>query len=371
MSDWASARNVLCVRLDSLGDVLMTTPAIRALKHGHKNRRITLLTSAAGAAVARLVPEIDDVIHWDAPWLKASRLRTDSGEDRSFCDALRAEAFDAAVIFTVFSQSALPAALFCSLADIPLRLAYCRENPYQLLSDWVPEIEPQHGIRHEVERQLQLVASIGCLDASTRLSLKVPAGDHRLCDSVIADTALDLESPWLVIHPGATAPSRRYPIGQFAAVADRLCERGFQIVMTGTADERSLIDEMKRAMRSPGIDLAGQLALGPFAALLDRSALLVTNNTGPAHLAAAVGTPVVDLYALTNPQHTPWKVPSRVLSYDVPCRNCFKSVCPEGHHDCLRRVTPEQVVAATLDLYRETAHARRLTASDCLVEKVA
>jgi len=101
---------------------------------------------------------------------------------------------------------------------------------------------------------------------------------------------------------------------------------------------------------APSRSLAGELDLGELAALIARAPLLVSNNTGPVHVAAAVGTPVVDLYALTNPQHTPWGVSHRVLNHDVPCKYCYKSVCPEGHHDCLRLVTPEQVVDATIDL---------------------
>ena len=96
--------------------------------------------------------------------------------------------------------------------------------------------------------------------------------------------------------------------------------------------------------------LAGRLSLGELGALIEAADLLICNNTGPAHIAAAVGTPVVDLYALTNPQHTPWQVESRVLFHDVPCRNCYKSVCPAGHHDCLRRVPPERVAEAAREL---------------------
>jgi ADP-heptose:LPS heptosyltransferase len=94
--------------------------------------------------------------------------------------------------------------------------------------------------------------------------------------------------------------------------------------------------------------------LEELAALLATAPLLVSNNTGPVHVSAAVGTPVVDQYALTNPQHTPWAVPHRVLFHDVPCKYCYKSVCPEGHHDCLRRVTPESIVAAVRELLAET-----------------
>jgi ADP-heptose:LPS heptosyltransferase len=101
---------------------------------------------------------------------------------------------------------------------------------------------------------------------------------------------------------------------------------------------------------APSLSLAGELDLAELAALIGRAPLLVSNNTGPVHIAASLGTPVVDLYALTNPQHTPWGVPSRVLNHDVPCKYCYKSVCPEGHHDCLRLVAPGRVVAAAVEL---------------------
>src|SRR5436305_12821711 len=123
---WDRAERVLCVRLDTLGDALMTTPALRALKEAHPGRHLTLLTSAPGAAAAALVPEIDDVIVYDAPWLKATAPRPDSEPEWAMADRLRRLGFDAAVIFTVFSQNPLPAAMLCFLADIPRRLAHCR-----------------------------------------------------------------------------------------------------------------------------------------------------------------------------------------------------------------------------------------------------
>jgi ADP-heptose:LPS heptosyltransferase len=112
-------------------------------------------------------------------------------------------------------------------------------------------------------------------------------------------------------------------------------------------------------MRAPSHSLQGRLRLAELAALLARAPLLIANNTGPVHVAAAVGTPAVDLYALTNPQHTPWGVPSRVLFHDVPCKFCYKSVCPQGHHDCLRLVPPEAVVAAARELLGEGGAPRR------------
>ncbi len=354
---WARARNLLCVRLDSLGDVLMTTPAIRALRESGDGRRITLLTSRAGAEIAQLAPEIDETIVHEAIWMKHTPERVDASAERRLIERLRAERFDAAVIFTVFSQNPLPAATICYLADIPLRLAHCRENCYQLLSDRVPETEPEAGIRHEVARQLDLVETIGVRTADERLSLRVPGGAARDVAGLLEEQGIDFRTRWIAIHPGATAESRRYPIESFAAAAERLAEHGFRIVVTGGASERPLADAICERVGEGAVSLAGRLTLPHLAALIRQAPLLLTNNTGPAHMAAAVGTPVVDLYALTNPQHTPWLVPQRVLSHDVPCRNCFKSVCPQGHHDCLRKIEPETVVQAALELWEEAAAA--------------
>jgi lipopolysaccharide heptosyltransferase II len=349
--DWQRAENVLCVRLDALGDVLMTTPALRALKQSHSGRRLTLLTSPAAAALAPLVPEIDDCLIYDAPWMKATAPRSDSKPDFAMIHRLQRRRFDAAVIFTVFSQNPLPAAMLCLLADIPRRLAHCRENPYQLLTDWVQEPEPGQFIRHEVRRQLDLVTTIGCHTRNERLSLSVPLGASRRVRSILHELGLAAGRPWILIHPGASAPSRRYPAERFADAAHLLVrEHDLPIVFSGSDGEHELIESIRAAMGAPSHSLAGRLSLAELAALVELAPVLITNNTGPAHIAAAVGTPVVDLYAQTNPQHTPWQVPQRVLYHDVPCKNCFKSVCPQGHHDCLARVPPEAVARAALEL---------------------
>ena len=351
---WNQARNILAVRLDTIGDVLMTTPAIRALKASQPGRNITLLTSSAGAKVAPLLPEIDDFIAYDSPWINLTTPRSSSRPEYEMADRLRRRQFDAAVIFTVYSQNPLPAAFLCYLAGIPLRLAHCHENPYQLLSDWVRDPEPQQTIRHEVQRQLDLVAAAGCYTEDKRLSLAIPAGATGYTLDLLDEVGLNRERPWLVIHPGVTALSRRYPPESYAQVARRLVvEKGYQVLFTGTGAEGELVGQIQGAMDAPSISLVDRLNLGQLAALLALSPLLIANNTGPVHVAAAVGTAVVDLYALTNPQHTPWAVPHRVLFHDVPCKYCYRSVCPEGHHHCLRLVTPEAVVQAACELLQE------------------
>lgn len=353
-ADWSQARKLLCVRLDNMGDVLMTTPAFRALKQAVPGRSLTLLASRAGAALAPFLADIDEVLAYDAPWVKNDGR--DAQADRHMLAALARGQYDAAIIFTVYSQSPLPAALMCRLAGIPRVLAHCRENPYGLISDWQRETEPRQHIRHEVRRQLDLVEHAGARCGDIGLSFTT-RHEHRISlREKLAATPLAQADGWVVAHCGATAASRRYPADYFARALTLIGDRAGPIVLTGDASERELVRDIMRDCggRAPLVDLAGKLALGEFACLIEEAALLLSNNTGPVHLAAAVGTPVVDLYALTNPQHTPWRVPQRVLYKDVPCKYCYRSICPEHHHDCLRGVPPEQVCTAVIELLAET-----------------
>ncbi|OZI62281.1 glycosyltransferase family 9 protein [Bordetella genomosp. 11] len=356
---WDEARNILCVRLDNMGDVLMTTPALRALKDARPDRRLTLLASRAGAAIAAHVPEVDETIVYEAAWVKNAASPPDTY--RATVERLRGGGFDAAVIFTVYSQSALPAALMCHAAGIPRVLAYSRENPYHLVSDWVREVEPLPEPRHEVQRQLDLVATVGASTPDTRLSFRVADADGHALDAILRARGIALPQGWVLAHCGATAESRRYPATLFAQAIDMLAGAGVCVMLTGSPDERALVDEVVARSCDPDrlVNLAGALTLGQFGALVARAGLLVSNNSGPVHIAAALGTPVVDLYALTNPQHTPWQVPHRLLYRDVPCKYCYRSVCPLGHHACLSAVDPAQVAQAAFELLESQAPARQ------------
>lgn len=345
---WRDVRRLLVVRLDGMGDLMMTEPAIRALHMTTDGapRHITLLTSTAGAALAPLLPLVDDTIVYDAPWTPSGMIAAPGDEIRTI-ERLRAGGFDGAVVFTVETQSALPAALLCRIAAIPRRAARTRENPYGLLTDWLPEGD---GPRHEVLRQLSLSAALGGSVADDRLAVAVPPEGQRDAEAALTNAGVRPDDRWLVVHPGAAAPSRRYPPASFAEAADILAARGWTIVLTGTDADRPQIDATRAAMRHPSVDLSSLLELPAFAALISMAPVVVTNNTGAAHIAAAVRTPIVDLYALTNEQHTPWRTPSRVLFRDVPCRGCLSSVCLVEHHFCLRGVDPVEVADAVTEL---------------------
>lgn len=340
---------LLAVRLDAAGDVLMCSPALRALHEaGH---HVTLLTSAAGALAGERIDAVDALDIWAAPWMKASAT-TEPDCIPAMAMRLRERSFDGAVIFCSYSQSPLPAAMLCQMAGIPMRVAYCRENPYQLLTHWVKESEPEHQHRHEVQRQLDLVTRLGCHPSSTRLSIRIDEHDRTRAADALRSTGIDPGKPWILLHPGASAPSRRYPARGWRRVAQLLeNDIGLPFAFAGATQELPLLREIIGDARWASV--AGKLDFGALAALVSLASVLVACNSAPAHLAAATGTPVADLYALTNPQHAPWQVRQRLLFQLVPCRNCYQSVCPQVHHACLDDIRAEQVIDAVTDLLRK------------------
>ena len=348
---WATARRVLVVRLDNLGDVLVTTPAIRALRRALPAAHIALLAGPAAAQAGKLDPDLDETIVYEAPWMDPwHTLPQDPVREERAIARLREGAFDAAIIFTSFRQSPLPSAYLCYLANIPLRLAASIDGPGSLLT--TRHKHPTTSM-HETERGLDLVAAVGIPPAERDLVLAVPPASRA---AVAAGGWWAADGPRVVVHPGCTMPARTYPWEGFAAVAERLVrDLGASVVVTGAADERELVERVVATVpaefRERVQSGAGRLAFAEFCALIESADLTVTNNTGPMHVSAAVKTPVVALFAWTNPpeQWGPWMVPHTLLNHDVPCKLCYARVCPYTH-DCLRLVTPEQVVAAGAEL---------------------
>jgi ADP-heptose:LPS heptosyltransferase len=334
----------------------MTTPAIRALKESVPGRRITLLTSQAGRAVAEYIPEIDDSIACDIPWYKHENSRT-ARQLPQIVEQIRARRFDAAVIFTVFSQNPLPTAMLCYMAGIRRIAGYCRENPYKLITDWVIDNEPLYVIKHEVVRQLDLVKVLGAESRGDFLSLSVPGQTLAGLPMKLQSLGVKIHRPWLLLHPGASEAKRQYPVELFAETARILIrELGYQVILTGIDAERSLSEYITGVCGKGAVSLAGMLSLAELIALIKLSPLLISNNTGPVHIAAAVETPVVVLYALTNPQHMPWGVKHHVLPFDVPkhlrSKNALIRFANEKYSPARPKYPrPEEIVNAVKDIF--------------------
>jgi lipopolysaccharide heptosyltransferase II len=355
---WRSVRQILAIRLDNLGDVMVTTPALHAIKASLPTARLTLLTSPVGAQVARLNPDVDDVIVYEAPWMDPwHKLPQNSQREQQMIATMRERRFDGAIIFTSYHQSSLPAAYLCYLADIPLRLAASIDGPGSLLTTRHKHPE---CMMHEVERGLDLVGAIGLATKNLDLVLKVPDRARGNIFDLLSAHGIDPGRPLVVVHPGCSMPARTYPWEMYAQVIDLLVEHlGARVAVTGSDEECELVEQLlgrvQEVNRKATLALAGKLSLPELCALIETADLAITNNTGPMHISAAVKTPVVVLFALTNPpeQWGPWRVPHRQLYHDVSCRICYSRICPYGH-ECLRLVTPAMVVDAATDLLRET-----------------
>jgi ADP-heptose:LPS heptosyltransferase len=331
--------HTLAVRLDSLGDVLVTGPAIRAL--AGTSSRLTLLAGPLGRPAADLLPGVDEVLCWRAPWIDANPEPV----RREDVEHLRAEVesrrVDRAVIFTSFHQSPLPTALVLRMAGVPWVGAISEDYPGSLLDvrHRVPDDLP------EPERALSLAEACGA---------PLPPGDDgRL--AVRADTASDLPADlraglppsYVVLHPGTSVPARAWPPERFHEACELLVAEGHRVVVTGAPSERELTAYV--AGTSGAMDLGGRTEVAGLAAVLAGADAVVVGNTGPAHLAAAVGTPVVSLFAPTVPavRWAPYGVP-RVLLGDqhAPCRATRATTCPVPGHPCLSSVSAGDVVTA-------------------------
>jgi ADP-heptose:LPS heptosyltransferase len=342
-------RRVLLVRLDNLGDVLLMTPAFRAVRRALPEVHLTLLAGPAGCEVGMLNPDLDDTILYRAPSEDVYfRLPQDPKRELTTIEALRKRDLDAAIIFTSYKQSSLPAAYLCYLAGIPLRAAGSFEGPGSLLTHRhrYEEISPRP---HETLRGLELIESLGFPPVQPEMVLVPREEDEESAARLLEWHSVER---FAIVHPGSSASSRAYPAERYARVVEELTKKGgLPVLVTGGPGEDHLT---RQVAGSSGIALGGETSFGEFVALVGRAAVVVTNNTGTTHVASAMKRPVVTVFAGTNPpeQWGPWRTLSRLLTHPVPCAPCYKRVCPIGH-ECLTGISPETVIGAALDLLRE------------------
>lgn len=341
---WHDFKRIFCIRADSVGDVIMMSPAIRALKESVPGRRITFLASSSGAEAARMITEIDEIITVDMPWEKNQNPASSSVLQKAI-NNVKKHGFEGAVLFTSFSQNPYASAMFCYLAGIAKILSYSKENPFSFIKDFKMDTEPFSKIIHEVERQLALVGLVGAYTKDQKLNLYITEDTRLQVKRKIIKLGLKEKDRFIIVHPVVSDPKRQYPITLFTqAIKKLLHELPHKIILTGLKSQNQIISKIIKDTNLQIYSLAGKLTLPELAALIEESELLIANNTGPVHIAAAVDTPVVDLYARTNPQHTPWMVKNRVLYFDVPenhqSKNSWltfkvpknKSLLPEPEH---------------------------------------
>ncbi|SNY49263.1 HAD-IIIA family hydrolase [Paractinoplanes atraurantiacus] len=334
-----AAGTVLVVRADSAGDVLVTGPAIRAVAHGA--RRVVMLCGPRGRGAAELLPGVDEIVEWRLPWIDAEPGAVDAEEMAALTERLREVGADEAVVFTSFHQSALPLALLLRIAGVGRITAISDDYPGSLLD-----------VRHRVPAGIPEAERARSVAAAAGFGL--PPGD----DGSLRVTGVRHEGggEYVVVHPGASCEARSCPPETMRRIVAALAAGGHRVLVTGGDGERALAAYVNGGV---GVEV-GRTSLTEMAEILARASCLVVGNTGPAHLAAAVGTPVVSLYAPTVPygQWGPYRVPNvRLGDAGAPCRDSRATVCPIAGHPCLSDIEPERVVAA-VRLLAAGAHER-------------
>ncbi|WP_082968240.1 glycosyltransferase family 9 protein [Mycobacterium scrofulaceum] len=324
-------------RLDSAGDVLITGPAVRAVAAHHE--RVTMLVGPRGRDAAELLVGVDEIVEWQAPWVDFAAPELTAAHADALIKQLRDIAPAKMYIFTSFHQSPLPLALLARMAGVPWVGAICVDYPGTLLDlrHQVPDGIP------EPERALSLAEAAGC---------RLPPGDDgalriRAVEPLPPGLAETIgRQPFVVFHPGAAVPARRPSPARSAAMVAALIGAGYRVLVTGGPDEAELTAAVADGR---ALDLGGRTSFAELAAVFSAARVVVVPNTGPAHLAAAVGTPVVSLFAPVVPatQWRPYARRVRLLGdQSAPCRASRARVCPVPGHPCLDRITDAELLDA-------------------------
>ncbi|MFN2449569.1 MAG: glycosyltransferase family 9 protein [Candidatus Baltobacteraceae bacterium] len=336
-------KRVLAARQDNNGDVLLCGPALRAIA---RRAGVTLLCSPAGEAAARLLPGVDRVIVRQAEWIDAHPKRVEANDTAAFIAGVRGGAFDEAVIFTSFHQSPLPLALLLRMAGVPRIGAISTDYPGSLL-------DVRHTVEddiHEVRRALSLANAMGYeLDSGDDARLRITGSGERASELP--------PKPYIVVHPGATVAARAWYPNRNADLVKSLAARGRCVVVTGSREERALTQFVAG---SSARDLGGSTTFSEFAEVLGNAAAVICGNTAAAHLAAAVGTPVVAIFPPTIPfvRFSPWMVRYAVLGdQQAPCAGCRARSCPIEGQPCLDGVGVDDVMRALDALVPQEARA--------------
>jgi lipopolysaccharide heptosyltransferase II len=347
-------RHILVIRVDLIGDVVLSLPAVRALKRAYPEAEIDFLALSASAGILANEPEIAHVLTFDPyfwrRWLGLMRPRA-WREANSFLRKMHDRRYDLAV-----SISGDIASIVARLSGARRRVGYAEEAYPYLLTDPVPG--GRYGTpMHEVRYVLALAEAAGAevLASDRRLSLWVDGESTKQVAGMLADarTTRGRQGSVITVHPGArNGQAKRWPTGHIAALATRLArELDALVVLTGAPGEASLAEAVERQCAGDVVNLCGKTSLPELAALLASSDLVISGDSGPMHIACAVGTPVVALHGPTDPAISgPTDPGAKVLRVPLWCSPCYDASataeCRFGNPVCMKSLAPDLVFAA-------------------------
>ncbi len=325
---------LLIIKLSSFGDVIHALPTLEALRALYPQGHITWLAEEAFAPLLRGHPALDEV--WAIPRLRLAgpSFGHQLANLTRMVSRLRARPFD----LVIDLQGLLKSALWAALARSPRKIGYdcTREGSYLALTEKLPPYDPE---AHAVLRYLNVARHLGAPEAPPRFRL-----EHLLTDSseILGETT---RKPYVVLHPGARWPTKLWPAVNWARLAEWLAAKGLAVVLTGSPGDAALAEEIVAKCQTPIINLAGSTTLGELANVLKGAAFAVTTDTGPMHLAAALGVRVAALFGPTAPWRTgPFGQGHAIIRLGLECSPCFRRDCPDPR--CLTELPVGMATAA-------------------------
>lgn len=342
--------NILIVKTSAIGDVTHTLPALNALRNHYPDAHITWLVEEAAADIVKDHRALDRVLvsrrkYWAkemrggfASFIKAWR------EVLTFIHALRDTRYDLLIDF----QGLLKSGVWVLLADAGRKIGFGRgmehaECSYIFLNERIPPVAMD---THALTREMALLKAIEVEADEITFDLPITDSDRAKIKVMLAGNGIDLQQPLIAINPQATWPTKLWFNDRFSEVADHLLERGFAVVFTGSPADRVEIDQIIAGMKGKAANLAGETSLMSLAALYRMAKVVVSTDTGPMHIAAAVETPLVAIFGSTAPWRTgPWGEKHMILRADIDCSPCLKKNCMK-ESECMRGISVEMVLSA-------------------------
>lgn len=344
-------KRVLVIRLDRLGDVILSTPVAQVLRQHFPHAHIVMMVRPPCEDAVRGNPYLNEVIVYDKEGKHHSAWKT-----IRFARKLRQQDFDTALVLHPSRRSHwIP-----YLAGIPIRIGYDRKDAW-LLTHRLPH-RKQEGEQHEAVYTLQMLSVFGISPPSPRPHVPLNAHAVQCIDALLSEASVQPSEALVAIHPSASCISKRWMPERFAQVADRLmAEHGVRICLVADSDDARFARQVKTAMRQPALDFSGRLTVAELAALLHRCRVLISNDSGPVHVAAAVGTPVVDIFGRNQRGLSPrrWGPVGEghvMLHKEVGCVTCLAHDC-DIEFLCLTSLQVEEVYQAAINILGQGARS--------------
>lgn len=334
--DFKNIKRLLIRSTNWIGDAVMTTPAVRAIRKRFPNTHVSLLAKPWVVPVFKDSEHIDRLLTYD----DEGRHKGIFGKFRLARD-LKKYHFDAAILL----QNAFEAALITFLAGIPIRIGY-DTDVRQLLLTHAVSCTNEIKKKHQTDYYLNVIRGIGMEEDNRELYLKLNQRDRFRAEKILIEQHLSLDDKIVGINPGATyGPAKQWPHDRYARLADKIqVFTGGRIIIFGGPNDRKIGKKILQGMRRRPIDLSGKTSLGEAMALIERCDLFITNDSGLMHVAAALDVPLIAVFGSTNSITTgPLSQNSRIVQVPLECSPCLRPECPKGHLDCMDQISVEMV----------------------------